>query len=87
MFNGLGELALATGDPAEALRYFRLAVVIAGEKEIMREEARAREGIGRVHRAEGRRAEADGEFRSAYAICEKLESPSAIRLAALLRDS
>ncbi len=87
VFNGLGELALATGDSAEAFRYHAMALAIAEEKEIMREEARAREGIGRAHRAQGRRAEADEEFRSAYAIYDKLESPSAARLAEILRDS
>ena len=30
---------------------------------------------------------ADGEFRSAYAIYDKLQSPSAARLAALLESS
>jgi hypothetical protein len=40
-----------------------------------------------VHRAQGRRTEADGEFRSAYAIYDKLQSPSAARVAALLKGS
>lgn len=87
VFNSLGELALAEGDIAGASRYHGMALAIAEQKEIMREEARAREGIGRAHRAQGRRAEADGEFRSAYAIYDKLQSPSAARVAALLKNS
>ena len=80
----MGELALAMGDIAEALRCHEMALAIAEDKEIMREEARAREGIGHARRAQGRPAEADGEFRSAYAIYDKLESPHAARLAELL---
>jgi len=87
VFNSLGELALAKGDSAGALRYHGMALAIAEDKEIMREEARAREGIGQVHRARGRRAEADGEFRSAYVIYDKLESPHAARLAELIAQS
>jgi tetratricopeptide (TPR) repeat protein/transcriptional regulator with XRE-family HTH domain len=84
VFNSMGELALAMGDIAEALRCHEMALAIAEDKEIMREEARAREGIGHARRAQGRPAEADGEFRSAYAIYDKLESPHAARLAELL---
>lgn len=84
VFNSLGELAFAAGDPAGALRYHGMALAIAEERAIMREEARARSGIGLVHRAAGRHAEADGEFRSAYAIYDKLESPHAARLAQFL---
>lgn len=84
VFNSMGELALARGDSAEALRHHGMALAIAEDKEIMREEARAREGIGHTRRAQGQHAEADGQFRSAYAIYDKLESPHAARLADLL---
>lgn len=82
--NSMGELALATGDIAGATRHFEQALAIAEEKEILREEARAREGIGHACRAAGRLDEADGQFRAAYAIYAKLQSPSAVRLSALL---
>ena len=81
MLNSLGELALAAGDLDEALQYFRQALAIAEEKEILREEARARSGTGLAYRVNGRAAAADGELRAAYAIYAKLESPAAARLA------
>jgi len=86
VFNSLGELALATGDPAGAERHFRRALATAESKDIMREEARAREGIGRACLGTGRQAEADGQFRASHAIYQKLQSPAAGRLAALLES-
>jgi tetratricopeptide (TPR) repeat protein/transcriptional regulator with XRE-family HTH domain len=84
VLNSLGEMALAAGDLDEALQYFRQALAIAEEKEILREEARARSGTGLAYRVKGRAAAADGELRVAYAIYAKLESPAAARLAELI---
>lgn len=80
VLNSLGELALATGNGTGAESSHRKALDIAVEKKVPREEARAREGIGRALRQAGRSAEAAECFRAAHTLYAKLESPCAVRL-------
>ena len=84
VLNGLGELARATADTTASENYHRQALAISERKNILREEARAREGIGHALLSSGRAAEAADYIRVAREMYERLESPSAARLAELL---
>jgi tetratricopeptide (TPR) repeat protein len=75
-----GELALATGNIDDAESNHRQALDIAVERKVLREEARAREGIGNALRKAGQATEAAKFYRAARSLYEKLESPSAARL-------
>jgi tetratricopeptide (TPR) repeat protein len=89
VLNGLGELARATADAKGAEAYHRQALALAERKnkEIPREEARAREGIGHALLASGHTTEAVASFRLAHAMYEQLQSPAAERLAEWLKRS
>jgi tetratricopeptide (TPR) repeat protein/transcriptional regulator with XRE-family HTH domain len=86
--NSLGELALAsrwrTASAAEALGHLERALSISAELGIQREEARAREGISQFRLQVGERDQAIDALRLAHAIYQRIESPAADRVKALL---
>lgn len=84
VLNSLGELALAKTSLADAERYHSAALAISVANKILREQARAHEGIGHFLLADGRPAQALPSFRTAYDLYEQLQSASAARLAALI---
>ena len=83
-----GQLALAEGEPAEAIRPLRRAVQLWTGVELPYEAARARVDLGRAYRADGDDAEAELELRAACAAFERLgAAPDARRAAELLGAS
>ena len=83
-----GQLALAEGEPAEAIRPLRRAVQLWTGVELPYEAARARVDLGRAYRADGDDAEAELELRAACAAFERLGAgPDARHAAELLGAS
>jgi tetratricopeptide (TPR) repeat protein/DNA-binding XRE family transcriptional regulator len=86
MLNVLGELALACADLAEARIRHEQALAIATDITSPLDEARALEGIGRCDLDDGQPDQAAVLLRRALAIYQRIGSPHASRVAALLRD-
>jgi class 3 adenylate cyclase len=80
-----GQLALAEGKPADAIRSLRRAVQLWTEIELPYEAARARVDLGGAYRADGDDVEAELELRAARTAFERLGAgPDARRAAKLL---
>jgi class 3 adenylate cyclase len=80
-----GQVALAEGKPADAIRSLRRAVQLWTEIELPYEAARARVDLGRAYRADGDDVEAELELRAAQSAFERLGArPDARRTAELL---
>ena len=80
-----GQLALAEGEPADAIRSLRRAAQLWSGIELPYEAARARVELGRAYREEGDEVEAELELRAAQATYERLGArPDARRAADLL---
>ena len=77
-----GQLALAEGEPADAIRSLRRAAQLWSGIELPYEAARARVELGRAYREEGDEVEAELELRAAHATYERLGARPDARRAA-----
>lgn len=84
--SSLGELMLASGT-GEACPYFEQALDIAVRLSLLPEEARAREGIGNCRRTAGDPSAAVASSRQALEIYQRIGSPAADRVSALLESA
>jgi len=74
-WNNLGELELKSGHPAEARKYFELAVAGSQEPGNWRVRTNALLNLAARQNAAGQYAEADAGFREALAITRRVEFP------------
>jgi tetratricopeptide (TPR) repeat protein/DNA-binding XRE family transcriptional regulator len=86
MLNVLGELALVSASPAEARTRYERALAIATDITSRLDEARALEGLGRCDLADGQADQAALLLRRALAIYQRIGSPHALRVEAILRE-
>jgi tetratricopeptide (TPR) repeat protein/transcriptional regulator with XRE-family HTH domain len=86
VLNAAGELALAYRTPAEARSRHEEALRIANAIASEPEEAQALEGIGRCQLQAGETANARGSLSEALAMYQRIGSPHAARVSALLHD-
>ena len=84
--NNMGEMALGISAIPDANSHHEKALAIAISITAPVEEARALEGIGRCQLLDGRTAEGVASLRRSLAIFERISSPNAQRVAALLQE-
>ena len=85
--NNVGELRAASSSPADARGQYEQALGIARGISAPLQEARALEGIGRSLLQEGQAAEGKEDLRQALAIYQRLKSPDAVGVEAILGQS
>jgi tetratricopeptide (TPR) repeat protein len=85
--NAIGDTYLNTSMTDEARSHFEQALTIAIEVSIPLEEGRAREGLGRCLLLTSQREEGAQLLRQALAIYERIDSPNAPRVMALLLEN
>ena len=73
--NGLGEAALAVGDPALALSHHTAALTRAAQHDILDQQARANRGLAAAHQALGNSARARTHHSAAQALYTTLGTP------------
>ncbi len=86
ILNLLGDLALASASPAKARIRHNEALALAVEVASPFDEAHALEGVGCCHLREGQADQAAALLRQALEIYQRIGSPQARRVEALLRD-
>jgi tetratricopeptide (TPR) repeat protein/transcriptional regulator with XRE-family HTH domain len=87
MLNVLGELALVSASLPEARTRYEQALAIATDITSRLDEARALEGIGRCDLQDGLADQAAPLLRQALAIYQRIGSPHALRVEAILREN
>jgi tetratricopeptide (TPR) repeat protein len=83
--NNMGELAQASATVADALCWYNQALAIARDVAVPLEEARALEGIGRCQLQSGHSDQARPLLREALAIYQRLRSPLAQGVQAIIQ--
>jgi tetratricopeptide (TPR) repeat protein/transcriptional regulator with XRE-family HTH domain len=84
VLNSIGEMELARAAPGAAATCHEQALAIAVAAAVAVEEGHAREGIGRCHLHAGRVAEATDWLQQSLAIYQRIRSPDAHRVSAVL---
>ena len=77
---------LASATVADALRWHDQALAMARAVAVPLEEARALEGIGRCHLQNGQPDQAGPILQEALAIYQRIQSPFAQRVQAIIRE-
>jgi tetratricopeptide (TPR) repeat protein/transcriptional regulator with XRE-family HTH domain len=86
VLNNMGELSLASAEPADARARHEQALAIAVSIAALLEQARALEGIGLCQIQEGQPSQGAARLRESLTIYERIGSPVASHVEALLRD-